>query len=83
MLSFTFQVTGIFDGWVSQLVSALLEREPRANVIVVDWLNRAQHHYPNAAQHSQLAGQDVAVLINWLEVSEMSHLGMNTIHTLI
>ena len=72
MLSFTFQVAGIFEGWVSQLVSALLEREPSANVIVVDWLNLAQHHYPNAAQHSQLAGRDVAALINWLEVGEIS-----------
>ncbi|CAL8320670.1 unnamed protein product [Arctogadus glacialis] len=61
-------VAGIFEGWVSQLVSALLEREPSANVIVVDWLKRAQHHYPNAAQHTQLAGQDLAALINWLEL---------------
>ena len=65
---FVLQVAGIFEGWVSQLVSALLEREPSANVIVVDWLKRAQHHYPNAAQHTQLAGQDLAALINWLEV---------------
>ncbi|CAL8279353.1 unnamed protein product [Lota lota] len=61
-------VAGIFEGWVSQLVYALLEREPSANVIVVDWLNRAQHHYSNAAHHTQLAGQDVAALINWLEL---------------
>ncbi|XP_071376674.1 lipoprotein lipase [Centroberyx affinis] len=61
-------VAGFFESWVHKLVAALFEREPNANVIVVDWLDRAQHHYPNSAENTKLAGQDVAKLINWLEV---------------
>uniref|UniRef100_A0A667YW43 Lipoprotein lipase n=1 Tax=Myripristis murdjan TaxID=586833 RepID=A0A667YW43_9TELE len=60
-------VAGFFDSWVYKLVAALFEREPNANIIVVDWLDRAQHHYPNSAENTRLAGQDVAKLINWLE----------------
>ncbi|KAM3833847.1 lipoprotein lipase-like [Diretmus argenteus] len=61
-------VSGFFASWVHKLVAALFEREPSANVIVVDWLERAQHHYSHSAENTRLAGQDVATLINWLEV---------------
>ncbi|XP_056149714.1 lipoprotein lipase isoform X2 [Lampris incognitus] len=60
-------VAGFLDSWVHRLVAALFEREPGANVIVVDWLDRVQHHYPYSAENTKLAGQDVAKLINWLE----------------
>ncbi|KAJ8345774.1 hypothetical protein SKAU_G00299670 [Synaphobranchus kaupii] len=60
-------VTGMFQSWVPKLVSALYEREPSANVIVVDWLVRAAQHYPTSAAYTKLVGQDVAKFVNWLE----------------
>lgn len=62
------QVAGLFESWIAKLVSALFEREPNANVIVVDWLDRASHHYPTSAENTRLVGGDVAQFINWLEV---------------
>lgn len=63
-----FQVTGMFESWVPKLVTALYEREPTANVIVVDWLTRAQQHYPTSAAYTKLVGKDVAKFVNWLQV---------------
>uniref|UniRef100_A0A671SV72 Lipoprotein lipase n=1 Tax=Sinocyclocheilus anshuiensis TaxID=1608454 RepID=A0A671SV72_9TELE len=60
-------VTGMFESWVPKLVTALLEREPTANVIVVDWLSRAQQHYPTSAAYTKLVGRDVAKFVNWLQ----------------
>lgn len=62
------QVTGMFESWVPKLVSALYEREPKANVIVVDWLSRANQHYPTSAAYTKLVGRDVAKFISWLQV---------------
>ncbi|XP_062888778.1 lipoprotein lipase-like isoform X5 [Mobula hypostoma] len=62
-----WSVTGMFETWIEKLVVALYQREPDSNVLVVDWLNRAHQHYPIAAQNTQLVGQDIAKLINWLE----------------
>jgi len=62
------QVTGMFESWVPKLVTALFEREPTANVIVVDWLSRAQQHYPTSAAYTKLVGKDVAKFVNWLQV---------------
>lgn len=63
------QVTGMFESWVPKLVSALYEREPTANVIVVDWLNRANQHYPTSAAYTKLVGRDVAKFVSWIQVS--------------
>ncbi|XP_010590709.1 lipoprotein lipase [Loxodonta africana] len=60
-------VTGMYESWVPKLVAALYKREPDSNVIVVDWLSRAQHHYPVSAGHTKLVGKDVAQFINWME----------------
>lgn len=60
-------VTGMFESWVPKLVTALYEREPSANVIVVDWLSRAQQHYPTSASYTKLVGKDVAKFVNWLQ----------------
>nr|XP_023674674.1 lipoprotein lipase-like isoform X1 [Paramormyrops kingsleyae] len=59
-------VSGMLASWISKLVSALFEREPDANVIVVDWLSRAHNHYFTSAQDTELVGQDVARLIDWI-----------------
>ncbi|TRY57483.1 hypothetical protein DNTS_035511 [Danionella cerebrum] len=60
-------VTGMFESWVPKLVTALFEREPTANVIVVDWLSRAQQHYPTSAAYTKLVGRDVAKFVNWFQ----------------
>ncbi|KAL2089812.1 hypothetical protein ACEWY4_014500 [Coilia grayii] len=59
-------VTGMYESWVPKLVNALYEREPTANVIVVDWLHRAQQHYPTSAAYTKLVGRDVAKFVTWL-----------------
>uniref|UniRef100_A0A8C1A4G5 Lipoprotein lipase n=1 Tax=Cyprinus carpio carpio TaxID=630221 RepID=A0A8C1A4G5_CYPCA len=63
-------VTGMFESWVPKLVTALYEREPTANVIVVDWLSRAQQHYLTSAGYTKLVGRDVAKFVNWLQVCQ-------------
>ncbi|XP_020780438.1 lipoprotein lipase [Boleophthalmus pectinirostris] len=60
-------VTGMYESWVAKLVTALYEREPNANVIVVDWLNRASQHYPTSAAYTKLVGRDVAKFVTWLQ----------------
>ncbi|KAL2097094.1 hypothetical protein ACEWY4_006301 [Coilia grayii] len=62
-----WSVSGLFESWVYKLVTALYEREPSANVIVVDWLDRASQHYPTSAENTRLVGKDVARFVNWLE----------------
>jgi lipoprotein lipase len=58
----------MYESWVPKLVAALYKREPDSNVIVVDWLYRAQQHYPVSAGYTKLVGNDVARFINWMEV---------------
>uniref|UniRef100_H2RW43 triacylglycerol lipase n=1 Tax=Takifugu rubripes TaxID=31033 RepID=H2RW43_TAKRU len=62
-------LSGMFESWVSKLVSALYEREHGANVIVVDWLTLAQNHYVLAAQKTKAVGQEIARFIDWIEES--------------
>ncbi|KAM3937500.1 lipoprotein lipase [Leptodactylus fuscus] len=73
-------VTGMYESWVPKLVDALYKREPHSNVIVVDWLQRAQQHYPVSAGYTQLVGQDVASFIDWME--EMFNYPLDNIHIL-
>lgn len=59
----------MFESWVPKLVTALYDREPTANVIVVDWLTRANQHYPTSAAYTKLVGRDVAKFVTWIQVS--------------
>lgn len=59
----------MFESWVPKLVAALYEREPSANVIVVDWLGRASQHYLTSAAFTKLVGRDVAKFVTWIQVS--------------
>jgi len=68
----TWQVTGMYESWVPKLVDALYKREPDSNVVVVDWLVRAQQHYPVSAAYTKLVGKDVAMFIDWMEVRHVS-----------
>lgn len=65
----------MYESWVPKLVDALYKREPDSNVVVVDWLVRAQQHYPVSAAYTRLVGKDVATFIDWLEVrrGDMPH----------
>ncbi|XP_072338978.1 lipoprotein lipase-like isoform X2 [Scyliorhinus torazame] len=65
-----WSVSGMFESWIEKLIIALYQREPDANILVVDWLDRAHQHYPIAAKNTMLVGQDIAKLINWLEKQE-------------
>uniref|UniRef100_A0A672ZZI2 triacylglycerol lipase n=1 Tax=Sphaeramia orbicularis TaxID=375764 RepID=A0A672ZZI2_9TELE len=71
-------LSGMFESWVSKLVSALYEREQTANVIVVDWLNSAQNHYVVAAQKTKAVGQEIARFIDWIE--ETTNIPLENIH---
>lgn len=60
-------ITGMFESWVPKLVTALYQKMPGANVVVVDWLRRAQQHYPTSAAYTKLVGRDVAKFITWIQ----------------
>jgi len=60
-------VTGMYESWVPKLVTALYEREPSANVIVVDWLTRASQNYHRSAADTKLVGRDVAQFVYWIQ----------------
>uniref|UniRef100_A0A8C2CXS0 Lipoprotein lipase n=1 Tax=Cyprinus carpio TaxID=7962 RepID=A0A8C2CXS0_CYPCA len=61
-------VTGMFESWVPILETALYDRDPTANVIVVDWLSRAQQHSPTSAAYTKLVGRNVAKFVYWLQM---------------
>ncbi|XP_034452665.1 endothelial lipase isoform X1 [Hippoglossus hippoglossus] len=60
-------MSGMFETWMHKLVSALMLRENGANVVVVDWIVMAQQLYPDAVNHTNTVGLDIATMINWLK----------------
>lgn len=54
-----------------KLVSAVMQRENEANVVVVDWISMAQQLYPDAVNHTHSVGLDIAAMLNWLQVCEV------------
>lgn len=62
-------MSGIFESWMQKLVAAVMQRESQANVVVVNWVSMAQQLYPDAVNHTVTVGQDIALLLNWLQVS--------------
>lgn len=65
---FSSQMSGMFEIWMHKLVSAVMQRESDANVVVVDWISRAQQLYPDAVNHTHSVGLDIAAMLNWLQV---------------
>lgn len=63
------QVDGFLENWIWQMVAALKSglAQP-VNVGLADWLTLAYHHYTIAVRNTRLVGQEVAALIQWLEV---------------
>lgn len=62
------QMSGMFESWMRKLVAAMMEREPEANVVIVEWLPMAHQLYPDAVNHTYQVGLSVATTINWLQV---------------
>uniref|UniRef100_G3PBM6 triacylglycerol lipase n=1 Tax=Gasterosteus aculeatus aculeatus TaxID=481459 RepID=G3PBM6_GASAC len=71
-------LSGMFESWVTKLVSALYAREETANVVVVDWLASAQNHYAVAAQNTREVGREVARFIDWIE--ETTNMPLENLH---
>uniref|UniRef100_A0A8C6Y0R6 Lipase G, endothelial type n=1 Tax=Naja naja TaxID=35670 RepID=A0A8C6Y0R6_NAJNA len=62
-----WSVSGMYERWLSTLVSALQEREKEANVVVVNWLSLAQQLYTIAVNNTRVVGKQLAELLDWLE----------------
>ncbi|XP_030593596.1 endothelial lipase [Archocentrus centrarchus] len=60
-------MSGMFESWMQKLVNAVMQRESDANVVVVDWISRAQQLYPDAVNHTHGVGLDIAAMLNWLQ----------------
>ncbi|XP_010875222.1 endothelial lipase [Esox lucius] len=63
-------MSGMFETWLRKLVSAVMQREPDANTIIVDWLSMAHQLYPDAVNHTHQVGLSLATTINWLQEEE-------------
>lgn len=61
-------MSGMFESWMHKLVSAVMQRESGANVVVVDWIPMAHQLYPDAVNHTHSVGHDIATMLNWLQV---------------
>ncbi|XP_053304208.1 endothelial lipase [Spea bombifrons] len=71
-------MSGLFESWLHKLVFALQEREQDANIIVVDWIFLAHQLYPDAVNNTKAVGQDIAILMNWLQ--EKANLSLENVH---
>ncbi|XP_042571786.1 hepatic triacylglycerol lipase isoform X2 [Cyprinus carpio] len=71
-------MNGRMEPWIFNLASALKVRLGRVNVLISDWRKLALQPYPIAAKNSRQVGQDVAVLLRWLE--EVTQLSMDDVH---
>lgn len=68
----SFQMSGIFETWMHKLVSAVMQRENEANVVVVDWIPLAQQLYPDAVNHTLAVGVNIAKMLDWLQVCDIT-----------
>ncbi|XP_040192833.1 endothelial lipase isoform X1 [Rana temporaria] len=71
-------MSGLFENWLLKLVSALQEREPYANIIVVDWMFLAHQLYPDAVNNTKFVGSETARLMDWLQ--EKANLSLQNVH---
>ncbi|TMS03234.1 Endothelial lipase [Larimichthys crocea] len=71
-------MSGMFESWMQKLVSAVMQRETEANVVVVDWISFAQQLYHDAVNHTNTVGQDIAAMLNWLQ--EEQQLPLKNVH---
>ncbi|KAG7481109.1 hypothetical protein MATL_G00063230 [Megalops atlanticus] len=71
-------MSGMFENWMHQLVSAIQKRETEANVVVVDWLALAHQLYPDAVNNTKLVGLSIATMLDWLQ--DESQLPLENVH---
>lgn len=65
-------MSGMLENWMHKLVSAVMQRERSANVVIVDWIPLAQQLYPDAVNHTHTVGLDIAGMLNWLQVCSVT-----------
>uniref|UniRef100_A0A3B4AKN9 triacylglycerol lipase n=1 Tax=Periophthalmus magnuspinnatus TaxID=409849 RepID=A0A3B4AKN9_9GOBI len=71
-------MSGMFESWMHKLVSAVMQRETEANVVVVDWISMAQQLYPDAVNHTRLVGRSIADMLDWLQ--DETQLPLKNVH---
>ncbi|XP_029431169.1 hepatic triacylglycerol lipase [Rhinatrema bivittatum] len=69
MIIHGWSIDGMLEGWIWKLAAALKSSQRQLNVIIVDWLSLAHHHYPIAVRNTRLIGQEIANFLEWLELS--------------
>lgn len=63
------QMDGLLEDWIWTMADALKSQLAQpVNVGLADWLTLAQNHYAIAVRNTRLVGQEVAALLQWLEV---------------
>ncbi|XP_043575279.1 endothelial lipase-like [Chiloscyllium plagiosum] len=70
--------TGLMESWISGMVKALQTQEVYANIIVVNWLERAHQLYTIAVNNSEVVGREIAMLVDWLE--QVTDVPLHKIH---
>lgn len=71
-------MSGMFENWMHKLVSAVMQRETEANVVVVDWIPMAQQLYPDAVNHTRSVGLSIAAMLDWLQ--DEAELPLGNVH---
>lgn len=63
------QMEASLENWIWQMVAALKSQVARpVNVGLAEWVTLAHTHYSIAVRNTRLVGQEIAALLQWLEV---------------
>src|SRR4029434_7810424 len=66
------QLDGRMEDWVIKMDTAVKARLGDVSVLVCTWLPLAQRLYPIAVRNTREVGREVALLLDWLEVTDSS-----------
>ncbi|XP_062402517.1 hepatic triacylglycerol lipase-like [Sardina pilchardus] len=70
-----WSLDGVMEDWVVRLARALRARVGGLNVLVCNWIPLAQRFYPVAAHNARRVGQEVALLLEWMQDKGLVSLG--------